>query len=147
MQLCFQSQSINIALTTTGDNEPNKTVSNLCSCHVTNFPVSSHECCDRFRAFCEILLHPPYPDRCIYSITISSIPLRLFSCAFQHPSILRPSLSICCYIHFFNFFCWVHELNLNSVESLPLTRRLISKNTRALIKKQHRCHTLLHIDI
>lgn len=42
--------------------------------------------------------------------------------------------------------CGVHELNRNNVETLHLIGRLISENTRALIKKQKLCHTLLHRD-
>lgn len=61
-----------------------------------------------------------------------------------HLSSYHPSPYVATSIFSLFFFCWVHELNLNSVEILPLTRCLISENTRALIKKQKLCHPLPH---
>lgn len=71
----------------------------------------------------------------------------LFSCVHHHPSILfLSSNSICCCTQLFHCSCRIHELNLNNVETLHLIGCLIGENTRALIKKQKLCHTLLHRD-
>jgi len=110
-------------------------------------------------AFLQFLSESRFPlnDCCIHRTSELSHPLPPFSFPSLgfllilfphvrcHPSILPlPSRSICCCIHFLHYLCWAHELNLNNVETLHLIGHLISENTRALIKKQRRCHTLLN---
>lgn len=76
-----------------------------------------------------------------FSTPIISISLRSL-CPFllcPSPSIYTAPLILLHMLHpvFFHYLYWVHELNLNNVETLCLIGCPISENTRALIKKHN----------